>query len=105
MTPAQSAAEEEQREVIRVALNQWYARDPNARHYQWGLAKRMLALGAYLDAVLVMMPEGWFGSVPINRRCDAWIRQTNESPIVYGAGPTPALALLAAIQACHADPA
>lgn len=49
-----------------------------------------------LDAALMLVPAGWFGSVPINRNCDAWLRASNDSPIVYGRGKTPATALCSA---------
>lgn len=55
-----------------------------------------------VDAAMKLVPSGWFGSIPVNRNAEAWLRASNDGPIIYGKGATSAIALCAAALKAHA---
>jgi hypothetical protein len=104
MTPTEieAAAPGDERRVL-----EWLATELAARRdstFNWRLWYRLLHAGAYLDAAMMLVPEGWGYCVEQERptrACEASISPPGHEPWDYGSfsmeGSTPALALCAAI--------
>lgn len=82
---------------------EWYASDGKNHEARYFLKK--LDAEAYVDAALMLVPEGWSWQVSANPNISyativdpAMVDELDTGKMFSGCGPTPALALAAAIQ-------
>ena len=55
---------------------------------------RFLFNGAFLDAAMTLVPEGW--QFCVTNSNGAWVRMSDNHPTIHGSNKHPALALVAA---------
>lgn len=92
----EAAKEETQRSVIYDALV-WAHKNEHITDGKYDLAIRFLNAGAYLDAAMQLVPEGWWWVLNSGVTAPATaLLGTRDNPGVRSMGATPALAFCAA---------
>lgn len=104
MTPEHASATSQDHTIATALARAWNA--GRITRGQWLRGVEMQEAGAYLDAVLVMLPEGWGWDVGNDSDAGGWAEVYHPEHAGKHSGgtdaATPALALLAAIEKANA---